>query len=147
MTERGNVYVDMVGDLFHPGHVALLRAARAFGERLIVGVLSHEDVAAYKRKPIMTLAERVVVIEACRYVDVVLPNAPYRVTNEFLDRHRIDVVVHGDDLTADALKEVFGPVAAAGKLRLVRYTAGVSTTELIRRCRAASPAPGGTTIS
>ncbi|MFF7173003.1 adenylyltransferase/cytidyltransferase family protein [Streptomyces pseudovenezuelae] len=147
MTERGNVYVDMVGDLFHPGHVALLRAARAFGERLIVGVLSDEDAAAYKRRPIMTLAERVVVIEACRYVDVVLPGAPYRVTNEFLDRHGIDVVVHGDDLTADALKEVFGPVADAGKLRLVRYTAGVSTTELIRRCRAASPASGGTAIS
>ncbi|MEV5613791.1 hypothetical protein [Streptomyces sp. NPDC052225] len=120
---------------------------RAFGERLIVGVLSDEDVAKYKRKPIMTLAERVVVIEACRYVDVVLPNAPYRVTNEFLDRHGIDVVVHGDDLTADALTEVFDPVADAGKLRLVRYTVGVSTAELIRRCRAAPPVSGGTAFS
>ncbi|WP_405828174.1 adenylyltransferase/cytidyltransferase family protein [Streptomyces sp. NBC_01176] len=137
MAERENVYVDMVGDLFHPGHVALLRAARDFGEQLIVGVLSDEVVAGYKRRPIMTLAERVAVIEACRYVDVVLPDAPYRVTNEFLDRHGIDVVVHGDDLTADAVQEVFGPVAAAGKLQLVRYTAGVSTTDLIQRCRAA----------
>ncbi|GJF25395.1 MULTISPECIES: adenylyltransferase/cytidyltransferase family protein [Streptomyces] len=139
MADRGNVYVDMVGDLFHPGHVGLLRAARDFGERLIVGVLSDEVVARYKRRPIMTLAERVAVIEACRYVDVVLPDAPYRVTNGFLDLHGIDVVVHGDDLSADAVKEVFGPVADAGKLRLVRYTAGVSTTELIRRCRAADP--------
>ncbi|MGW7279204.1 adenylyltransferase/cytidyltransferase family protein [Streptomyces sp. NPDC054844] len=138
MAERGNVYVDMVGDLFHPGHVALLKAARDFGERLIAGVLSDEVVAGYKRRPIMTLAERVAVIEACRYVDVVLPDAPYRVTNEFLDRHGIDVVVHGDDLTADAVEEVFGPVAAAGKLQLVRYTAGVSTTDLIQRCRAAA---------
>ncbi|MEU3514814.1 adenylyltransferase/cytidyltransferase family protein [Streptomyces sp. NPDC006654] len=147
MAEHGNVYVDMVGDLFHPGHVALLRAARAFGERLIVGVLSDEVVARYKRKPIMTLAERVAVIEACRYVDVVLPNAPYRVTIGFLDLYGIDVVVHGDDLTADALKEVFGPVADAGKLRLVRYTAGVSTTELIRRCRASGPSSGGAATS
>ncbi|MET8689202.1 adenylyltransferase/cytidyltransferase family protein [Streptomyces sp. NPDC004732] len=76
MAEQGNVYADMVGDLFHPGHVALLRAARDFGERLIVGVLSDEVVATYKRRPIMTLAERVAVIEACRYVDEVLPNAP-----------------------------------------------------------------------
>ncbi|MFB6555439.1 adenylyltransferase/cytidyltransferase family protein [Streptomyces sp. NPDC056405] len=120
----------------HPGHVVLLKAARDFGVRLIVGVLSDEVVAGYKRRPIMTLAERVAVIEACRYVDVVLPDAPYRVTNEFLDRHGIDVVVHGDDLTADAVEEVFGPVVAAGKLQLVRYTAGVSTTDLIQRCRA-----------
>lgn len=127
----------MVGDLFHPGHVALPRAAPDFGEQLIVGVLSDEVVAGYKRRPIMTLAERVAVIEACRHVDVVLPDAPYRVTNEFLDRHGIDVVVHGDDLTADAVEEVFGPVAAAGKVQLVRYTASVSTTDLIQRCRAA----------
>ena len=39
------VYVDMVGDLFHPGHVALLRAARGFGDQLVV-VLSDEAVAA-----------------------------------------------------------------------------------------------------
>ncbi|MFJ4121373.1 adenylyltransferase/cytidyltransferase family protein [[Kitasatospora] papulosa] len=136
---RGTVYVDMVGDLFHSGHVALLRAARGFGERLLVGVLSDDVVAAYKRKPIMTLAERVTVIEACRYVDAVLPDAPYRVTTEFLDLHGIDVVVHGDDLAADAVEEAFGPVARAGKLRLVPYTGGVSTTELIRRCRTTAP--------
>lgn len=35
-------YVDMVGDLFDPGHVALLRAARTFGDELVVGVLSDE---------------------------------------------------------------------------------------------------------
>ncbi|MFI8951355.1 adenylyltransferase/cytidyltransferase family protein [Streptomyces sp. NPDC053750] len=124
----------MVGDLFHPGHVALLKAARGFGERLIVGVLSDEVVAGYKRRPVMTLAERVAVVEACRYVDAVIPNAPEHVTTEFLDEHDIAVVVHGDDLSPEALEEVFGPVAAAGRLRLVEYTAGVSTTDLIRRC-------------
>lgn len=110
-SKRTNVYVDMVGDLFHPGHVALL-----------------------KRQPVMTLAERVAVVEACRYVDAVIPNAPEHVTTEFLDDHDIAVVVHGDDLSPEALEEVFGPVAAAGKLQLVEYTAGVSTTDLIRRC-------------
>ena len=77
--------MDMVGDLFHPGHVALLRAARAFGDHLVVGVLSDEVVAAYKRRPIMSLAERAEMIGACRYVDEVLPAAPYRVTTRFPD--------------------------------------------------------------
>ena len=129
------VYVDMVGDLFHMGHVALLRAAREFGDWLVVGVLSDEVAAAYKRPPIMTLTERVAVIEACRYVDEVLPNAPYTVSSEFLDEHDISVVVHGDDISPVNLEQVFGPVVAAGKLRLVPYTAGISTTELIRRVR------------
>jgi ethanolamine-phosphate cytidylyltransferase len=43
--------------------------------------------------------------------------------------------VHGDDIPPETVEEVFGPVAAAGRLRLVRYTAGVSTTELIARVR------------
>jgi cytidyltransferase-like protein len=127
------VYVDMVGDLFHMGHVALLKAAREFGDWLIVGVLSDDVVSAYKRRPIMNLAERVAVIEACRYVDEVLPDAPYAITTEFLDEHDVSVVVHGDDVSADGAEDVFGEVAAAGKLRLVRYTPGISTTELIRR--------------
>ncbi len=53
------VYVDMVGDLFHAGHVAFLREARSHGDWLVVGVLSDETAASYKRRPIMTLAERV----------------------------------------------------------------------------------------
>ena len=77
----------MVGDLFHAGHVALLRAARELGDHLVVGVLSDETVAAYKRRPIMTLAERVAVIEACRYVDEVIAGAPDRLTPDFLREH------------------------------------------------------------
>ncbi len=72
------VYVDMVGDLFHAGHVALLREARRHGDRLVVGVLSDDTAAAYKRRPIRTLAERVAVIESCRHVDEVVPDAPFR---------------------------------------------------------------------
>jgi cytidyltransferase-like protein len=51
MTEKSNgkksvrrVYVDMVGDLFHMGHVQFLKAARQFGDWLVVGVLSDDDV-------------------------------------------------------------------------------------------------------
>ncbi len=130
------VYVDMVGDLFHPGHVALLRAARALGDHLVVGVLSDETAAAYKRQPIMTLAERVTVIESCRYVDEVIADAPDRLTEAFLDAHDIALVVHGDDLDAAGATEVYGPAVSTGRLRLVPRTEGVSTTELIARVRA-----------
>ena len=92
------VYVDMVGDLFHAGHVELLRSAAALGDEVVVGVLSDASAGAYKREPVMSLAERVAVVEACRYVAEVVPDAPLVLTRGFLDRMRINLVVHGDDL-------------------------------------------------
>ena len=136
MAEPNRVYVDMVGDLFHPGHVALLRAARDFGDELVVGVLSDATVTAYKRRPIMTMAERVALIESCRYVDEVIPDAPDRLTQEFLDEHRLTTVVHGDDLDEEGAREVYGPAVQAGLLRLVPRLGTISTTDLIARVRA-----------
>ena len=127
------VYVDMVGDLFHAGHVALLREARRLGDELVVGVLSDETAAAYKRRPIMSVAERVAVIEACRYVDEVVPGAPFEVTQEFLDEHRITTVVHGDDLSPEGAASIYGPAVASGRYVAVPRTDGISTTEIIRR--------------
>lgn len=134
------VYVDMVGDLFHAGHVELLRAARAHGDHLVVGILSDETAAAYKRKPIMTLAERVAVVEACRYVDEVILDAPFEVDADFLLEHEIATVVHGDDLSAEGAEAVYGAAVAAGRLTLVPRTSGISTTDVIRRVLAADAA-------
>ena len=133
MSPPVRVYVDMVGDLFHAGHVALLRAARELGDHLVVGVLSDETAATYKRRPIMTLAERVAVIEACRYVDEVIADAPDRLTREFLDDHDLALVVHGDDVGSDI--EVYRPAAETGRLRLVPRAGSISTTDLIARVR------------
>jgi cytidyltransferase-like protein len=135
MPEHGRVYVDLVGDLFHAGHVELLRAATSFGDWLVVGVLPDDVVAAYKRRPIMTLQERVAVVRACRYVDEVVAPAPDVVTLDFLREHDISTLVHGDDLTEEAIAAVYAEVAAAGMLRLVPRRTGLSTTELIRRVR------------
>lgn len=123
----------MVGDLFHAGHVSLLRQARRHGDWLVVGVLSDDTAASYKRRPIMSLAERVAVIEACRYVDQVIPDAPFRVTASFLDEHAISTVVHGNDLTPEGAESIYGPAVAAGRFVHVERTDGISTTELIRR--------------
>lgn len=127
------VYVDMVGDLFHAGHVELLRTAKAQGDWLIAGVLSDETAKAYKRTPIMNLAERVAVVEACRYVDEVIAGAPFQVDDDFLTEHDIDLVVHGDDLTPEGADAVYGAAVAAGKLSYIPRTSGLSTTAIIQR--------------
>jgi cytidyltransferase-like protein len=132
-TGDSRVYVDMVGDLFHAGHVSLFREARRHGDWLVVGVLSDDTAASYKRRPIMSLAERVAVIESCRYVDEVIEDAPMQVTEEFLAAHDIATVVHGDDLSPEGAECVYGPAAAAGKLQYVPRTGGISTTQVIQR--------------
>ena len=133
MRPQSRVYVDMVGDLFHPGHLELLRAARTFGDHLVVGVLSDESAAAYKRRPVMTLEERVAMVEACRYVDEVVPDAPLVLTTAFLDEQDIAVVVHGDDLDSEAASTVYGAAVETGRLRLVPPTSALSTTGIIAR--------------
>lgn len=129
------VYTDMVGDLFHWGHVAFLERARQLGTELWVGVHADEDVALYKRHPIMRYEERCAVIAACRYVDHIVPTAPLIITDELLDLHQIDVVVHGDDFSPEVLANVYGAPARQGMLRTVPYSQGISTSDIIARLR------------
>lgn len=127
------VYADMVADLFHLGHVRFLRQAKALGDRLVVGVHSDEVVASYKRPPILTMGERLEVVASCRYVDQVVPDAPLEVTAEWLDRHRIDLVAHGDDFDTEVLQHMYRVPLERGILRTVPYTASISSTEIIDR--------------
>ena len=127
------VYTDMVGDLFHWGHVTFLERARQLGTELWVGVHADDDVAQFKRRPIMNYEERLAVIAACRHVDAIVPAAPLVITDELLDAHEIDVVVHGDDFSPEVLRAVYGVPLRRGMLRTLPYSRGISTTEIITR--------------
>ena len=66
------VYVDMVGDLFHIGHLNLLRNAKSMCDKLIVGVTS-DDLVAYKyKKSIIPFEERIEIIRSVKYVDLAI---------------------------------------------------------------------------
>jgi cytidyltransferase-like protein len=129
------VYADMVGDLFHFGHVRFLERASELGDQLVVGVHSDEVVREYKPEPVMTMSERIQVIAACRFVDEVIPNAPLSVTRDWIDEHRLDLVVHGDDLDHELLGVMYRVPRELGILRLVPYANGVSTTDIMDRVR------------
>ena len=130
------VYTDMVGDLFHNGHVALLEACKLRGDVLIVGVCSDELVASYKRKPYMNMQQRATVIAACRYVDGVILDCPCPVTRTFIDEHAIDIVARGDDMnTLESINRWYEVPFTMGILQFVPYTKGVSTTQLIEKIR------------
>ena len=127
-------YVCMVGDLFHVGHINLLRAVSDLGYEVIVGVHSDEGVESYKRTPVMTLAERVAAIEACKYAAEVIPEAPTIIDEDFMTKHKIDMVFHGHTEAEDHLyRDMFAVPMSMGKFTRTERTPGISTTMLIGR--------------
>jgi cytidyltransferase-like protein len=127
------VYVDMIADMFHPGHVSFLKKAKAQGDYLIVGIIGDEVATDYKRTPIMTLEERSEMVRSCRYVDEVIENSPICVPSEFLDEHKIDWVVHGDDYAEGVANYCFQAAIDRGIYKTVPYTPGISTSDIIKR--------------
>ena len=128
------VYVDMVADLFHYGHVAFLKKARALGDYLLVGIHADVVLASYKKgRPILTMEERVASAAGCRYVDEVLPNAPLVIDEAWIKKHDIQLVVHGDDFSENRIQDFYKVPIEMEIFRTVPYTKGISTTEIIRR--------------
>jgi choline-phosphate cytidylyltransferase len=64
--------------------------------QLLVGVCSDDLCASHKSAPSMTHAERCEAVRQCRWVDEVIPDAPWVVDQEFLDKHNIDYIAHDE---------------------------------------------------
>ena len=100
-TPRTTVYLSGVFDPFHPNHARFARLAAEHGNRVVVGVHNAEDVKTYKREPTLSLEQRCEMVEACRWVDEVIPNAPLYLEDEtcleFLDHHKINIVAASDE--------------------------------------------------
>jgi cytidyltransferase-like protein len=128
------IYADAVCDLFHYGHVEFFRLARSLGDRLIVGLVGDQDVMTYKPAPIMTFQERVAVVRACSMVDRVLDTpAPLHCTCGFLDEIGAAYCCHADDMDQDQLQYWYRDIIAAGRLKVVSYTPGISSRQIIAR--------------
>ncbi|ONK70632.1 uncharacterized protein A4U43_C05F35760 [Asparagus officinalis] len=90
------VYIDGAFDLFHAGHVEILRSARQLGDFLLVGIHSDQTLSEHRGShPIMNLHERSLSVLACRYVDEVIIGAPREVTQDMITTFNISLVVHG----------------------------------------------------
>ena len=127
------IYADIVGDLFHWGHIKMFEQAKQHGDYLIVGVCTDEFVENYKRKTIMTTNERAAVIANCKYVDQVIIDPPCPITKEFIEKHSIDFVVHGDDMDDKELNKWYGEAIKLGKFIKTKYTGCISTSDIISR--------------
>ena len=137
--ENRTVYMCFSTDLIHGGHIEIIRKARRLG-KLIVGVLSDEAVASYKRFPLVPCAERMKLFENIAGVSRVVEQRTlsYR---ENLEAYRPDIVVHGDDWCAGFQKPVRDEVVSllksyGGKLIEFPYSANEEYQEIQKRQRA-----------
>jgi ethanolamine-phosphate cytidylyltransferase len=72
-------------------------------------------------------------VRACKWADEVVVGVEYFVTVEIIDRMGCDYCIHGDDIAIrkDTGTDAYAEVRAAGKLRIVKRTEGISTTDMV----------------
>jgi len=128
------VYVGMAADIIHEGHLNILAEARKLGS-VIVGVLTDEAIASYKRIPFTPFKHRVTIVENLKGVDKVIPQETLDYVPN-LRKIKPDFLVHGDDWKKGVQKKTRDSALKAiqgwgGKLVEPQYTKGVSSTQLI----------------
>ncbi|KAL6347149.1 hypothetical protein AAG906_012730 [Vitis piasezkii] len=132
------VYADGIYDLFHFGHArSLEQAKKSFPNTyLLVGCCNDETTHKFKGKTVMNEVERYESLRHCKWVDEVIPDAPWVLTQEFLDKHKIDYVAHDSLPYADASgagNDVYEFVKSIGKFKETKRTDGISTSDIIMR--------------
>ncbi len=94
-------------DVLHYGHINLLKRARALGDYLIVVLSSDEFNKIKNKQSFYTYEQRKMILEACRYVDLVIPENNWEQKIDDVKTYQADIFVMGDDWEGkfDFLKE------------------------------------------
>ncbi|VDM41552.1 unnamed protein product [Toxocara canis] len=137
------VWCDGCYDMVHFGHANQLRQAKQFGNYLIVGVHTDDEITLHKGPPVFSEEERYRMVRGIKWVDEVIEGAPYVTTVATLDKYDCDFCVHGsttyfllisDDITLTAEGvDTYAEVKKCGRYKECQRTAGVSTTDLVGR--------------
>lgn len=131
------VYVGGTFDLFHYGHVNLLKTCSLLGS-VVVAVNTDEFILEYKgSRPVCTLRERVSVLESCRYVSRVVVNEGGADSKPSIIKVNPDIIVMGTDWISryrEQLQVTDQWLVEQGiKMVFLQYTDGISTTAIKKR--------------
>ena len=135
----------MSADLIHKGHLNIIHEGLKLGE-VIIGLLTDEAIASYKRLPLITFNERKLIVENLKGVAKVIPQKTLDYIPN-LKELKPDFVIHGDDWKTGVQKEVRQRVIDTlvewgGELVEPKYTKGISSTDLISAVMAQGITPG-----
>lgn len=112
-------------DITHIGHIKILERAKKLGDRLIVGLSTDEFNLQKCKHSIYSYQHRKIIVEAIRYVDLVIPEQKWEQKIKDILEYKVDIFVMGDDWLGrfDELKEYCEVI-------YLPRTQGVSTTEI-----------------
>jgi rfaE bifunctional protein nucleotidyltransferase chain/domain len=123
-------------DILHAGHVAYLETARNFGDALLLGINGDDATRQLKgpNRPVNSQDDRAAVLAALESVSAVCIFSDATATC-FLERAQPDIYVNGGDYTLETLNqdERHAVEAAAGKINLVPFVPGKSTTAILEK--------------
>jgi len=112
--------VDMSATIIHHGHIRLLKKASKYGD-VIVGLTSDDEVLVKKGYiPEIEFEYRKEILESIKYVSEVV-SVPWALDDEVLEKHNIDLLVHGDDNSNNIQKD---------KLLIFPRTKGISSSDI-----------------
>jgi phosphoenolpyruvate phosphomutase len=131
--KKSLVYVAMSADIIHPGHLNIIKEAQKYGY-VIIGVLTDNAIASYKRLPYMDYEQRKLIVKSIKGVTKVIPQE----TLDYVPNLRLikpNFVVHGDDWKTGVQRKTRQNVIDVisewgGKLIEPKYTDGISSTKL-----------------
>ena len=130
-------YTTGVFDLFHIGHLNIIKRAKEQCDFLIVGVSTDELVEEYKhKKPTIPYEERIAIVEAIKYVDQVVPQKTMNKIDAWRTLH-FDAMFHGDDWKGSSLySEIQAEFNKIGiDLVFLPHTKGTSSTKVSERLK------------
>ena len=133
------VYMCFASDIIHGGHISIIKKAEKLG-KLIIGVLSDEAVASYKRMPLVPASERMVMFKNITGVYKVVEQKTLSYIDN-LKKYKPSIVVHGDDWVTGFQKPIRDEVTSflatyGGKLVEYPYSADPKYADIDARTRA-----------
>ncbi|MBF7979623.1 MULTISPECIES: adenylyltransferase/cytidyltransferase family protein [Rahnella] len=122
-------YTTGVFDLFHIGHLNILKNAKGLCDKLIVGVSTDELVLYKNKKPIIPFEERIEIVRTCKYVDVAVPQFNMDKIEAY-NRYKFDIMLVGDDWFENPKWEHFEHALKERNVRIIYfpYTKTTSST-------------------
>lgn len=126
-------------DLLHYGHIRLLKRAKALGDYLIVALSTDEFNAIKGKKAYHNYETRKLMLEAIRYVDLVIPEENWEQKINDVKEYKADVVVMGSDWAGS---DRFNYLTDYCEVVYLDRTEGISTTKIKEELKLQEPING-----